>query len=218
MSFWRHLVDGAAELHERHRQAGFTVAVIALAAKISRADGAVSEGELRAFHDMFQVPPEEEHHVAHLFDQASRHANGFEHYAHRAARLFKDEPEVLEKLLEGLFRIAKADRVAAEHEIVFLRRVAQIFGFDDATFARIAAAHLGRDSADPYLLLGVGRDVAHEEVRAAWHRLVRAHHPDRLIAQGLPEELIVMATARLAAINAAYDGILVQRGLKEPVG
>jgi DnaJ like chaperone protein len=218
MSFWRHVVEGAHELHERHRQVGFAVAVIALAAKISRADGAVSARELRAFHDMFQVSADEEQHVAHLFDQAARHPEGFEHYAHRAARLFRDESEVLEKLLDGLFHIATADRVADEREIAFLRRVAHIFGFDGATFARIAEAHIGRDEADPYLLLGIGSEASDEELRAAWRSLVRIHHPDRLIARGMPEELIGMATQRLAAINAAYDGIRAQRGLKAAVG
>jgi DnaJ like chaperone protein len=116
-----------------------------------------------------------------------------------------------------LFHIAKADKVAAEREIQFLRMVAHIFGLDGKTFGRNAEAHLGHDAADPCLMLGVGHEVADEELRSAWRRLVRAHHPDRLIAQGMPEELVGVATQRLAAINAAYDGIRLQRGLKERI-
>ena len=66
---------------------------------------------------------------------------------------------------------------------------------------------------DPYAVLGLGRDASDAEVRAAWRRLVREHHPDRLIAQGVPEEMLKQANARLAAINAAYDRIAKERGL-----
>jgi len=214
MSFWQSIVHGAREMAERHRQAHFAVAVIALAAKMAKADGAVTAAEVRAFHDMFQVPPGEAHHVERLFDQARRDASGYEHYARQAAKMFKDEPAVLEKLLDGLFHIAKADRVADEREVDFLRRVAEIFGFDADTFERIHAGHLGGDESDPYVLLGVAHDASDAALHAAWRRLAREHHPDRLIAQGMPPELVGMANDRLAVINAAYEGIRVRRGAK----
>ena len=212
MSFWQSIVHGAHEMAERRRQAHFAVAVIALAAKMARSDDEVTPAEVQAFHDMFQVPPGEAHHVERLFDQARRDANGYEHYARQAAKMFKDEPAVLEKLLDGLFHIAKADRVADEREVHFLRRVAEIFGFDAGTFERIRAGHLGRDDSDPHVLLGVAHDASDDAVHTAWRRLAREHHPDRLIAQGMPEELVSIANERLAAINAAYDGIRMRRG------
>ena len=50
-------------------------------------------------------------------------------------------------------------------------------------------------------------------MRAAYRRLVREHHPDRLIAQGLPEEAVAAATDKLARINAAWDRIKQKRKL-----
>ena len=207
MSFWQSIVHGIHEMQERHREAHFAVAVIALAAKMAKADGTVSDAEVRAFHDMFRVPPEEAHHVERLFDQARRDASGYEHYARQAAKLFQDEPGVLERLLDGLFHIAKADRVMDAHELDFLRRVSEIFGFDADGFERIRAGHLGRDTTDPYVVLGISHAAGTEEVHAAWRRLAREHHPDRLVALGMPEELVHMANQRLAAINAAYEQI-----------
>jgi DnaJ like chaperone protein len=211
MSIWRSIVDGAQDFVERHRQANFTMAIIGLAAKMAKSDGAVTPQEVHAFRDIFHVPADEEHHVMRLFDQARRDVAGFEHYANKAARMFHDEPAVLEHLLDGLFHVAKSDRVADPREIDFLRKVAAIFGFDAATFERVRAGHLGRDDADPYVLLGIAHDAADEAVRTAWRRLVREHHPDLLVAQGMPAELVGLANARLAAINAAYETI---RGLK----
>ena len=207
MSIWRSIVDGANDFAERHRQANFTMAIIGLAAKMAKSDGAVSREEVRAFRDIFHVPADEEQHVMRLFDQARRDVAGFEYYASKAARLFHDEPAVLEHLLDGLFHVAKSDRVADPREVDFLRKVATIFGFDAATFERIRAGHLGRDDADPHVLLGVAHDASDETVRTAWRRLVREHHPDLLVAQGMPDELVVLANARLTAINAAYEGI-----------
>jgi DnaJ like chaperone protein len=195
----------------RSREAAFAIAVIALSAKMAKADGAVSAAEIAAFKEMFQVPPGEEDHVARVFNLARRDAAGFEPYARQVARLFRDEPAVLEKLLDGLFHIAKADKVAHPAEVAFLREVATIFGFDETAFARISAAHLGAAEPDPYVVLGVAQDASDEQVRTAWRRLVREHHPDRLIAQGLPAELVALANDRLATVNAAYDVIRARR-------
>ena len=199
---------------ELHRETAFAIAVIVLSAKMAKADGQVTRDEIAAFREMFQVPPEEEKNVGRLFDQARKDSAGFEPYARQVARMFRDNPAVLEKLLDGLFHIAKADKVAHPNEIAYLREVAAIFGFDEQAFERIRAGHLGRAEADPYMLLGVPHDSPDEQVRAAWRRLVRENHPDRLIAEGMPAEFVALANDKLATINAAYDAICERRGLK----
>jgi len=118
-----------------------------------------------------------------------------------------------EELLDALFHIAKADRVMHPQEEQFLREVADIFGFDDAKFARIRAGHLGADAADPYAILGVPHTASDEEVRSAWRTLVRENHPDKLTAEGMPQDFIDVATAKMATINAAWGQIRKQRGL-----
>ena len=95
----------------------------------------------------------------------------------------------------------------------YLKSVSSIFGFDQATFERIRASEIGADPDDPYKALGVSRDVDDEALKRAYHKLVREHHPDKLIAQGMPAEFVEVANQRLAAINAAYDRIREERGL-----
>lgn len=217
------LLDGSAKPSESMaaederaatRKIAFTIAVIVLGAKMAKADGRVSRAEVDAFKQVFQVPAEELRQVGRLFDRARRDALGFEPYARQIAGMFRPSSPVLEELLDGLFHVAKADGVVQPAELAYLREVAAIFGLDAAAFDRIRAAHVGPDRSDPYHILGVPRDATRAQIRAAWRRLTRENHPDRLVAQGLPEEFVRLATDRMATINAAYDRIASERGFR----
>jgi DnaJ like chaperone protein len=113
---------------------------------------------------------------------------------------------VLEDLLGGLFHIALADHELCVAEDAYLREVARLFGFDAVAYARIRATYVGPPpEVDPHAILGVATNASAEEIRVAYRRLVRETHPDALMAQGLPPELLARATARIARINAAHD-------------
>jgi DnaJ like chaperone protein len=234
MSIWDIIADKAAQLgiggsigallgvgpaqaddgtHPGLRQIGFTIGVIALGAKMARVDGEVSDVEVAAFRAFFQVPPGEERNVERFFDLAKRDAAGFETYARQVADLFPDAPEILEGVIEGLFGIANADGAIDAAEADYLAKVARIFGLDSARFERAKAAASGVVECEPCIILGIDPIATDEQIREAWLRQVRANHPDRLIAQGLPEEAIAMANRKLALINDAYDRLRRQRGL-----
>jgi DnaJ like chaperone protein len=195
------------------KQVAFTIAVIALGAKMAKADGIVTRDEVDAFKQVFRVPEDELQSVARVFDQARRSPLGFEAYAAQVARMFKGQPAVLEELLDGLFHIAKADGQVGSAELDYLRKVGVIFGVREPDFERIRAEHLGPDEADPYEILGVTRRSEDAEIKAVYRKLVREHHPDRLIAKGMPKEFIDVATEKLATINAAWDKISKERGI-----
>ncbi|MDP2329700.1 MAG: TerB family tellurite resistance protein [Reyranella sp.] len=199
--------------HSGLRQIGFTIGVIALGAKMARVDGKVSDAEVAAFRAFFQVPPGEERNVERFFDLAKRDTAGFETYARQVADLFPDAPEILEGVIEGLFDIAQADGTIDAAEADYLARVARIFGLETSRFERAKAAALGVVECEACTILGIDPLATDEQIREAWLRLVRANHPDRLIAQGLPEEAIAMASRKLALINDAYDRLRRERGL-----
>ena len=162
-----------AENHAATKEIAFTIAVIVLGAKMAKADGVVSRSEVDAFKQVFHVPAHELKNVGRLFDRARRDAAGFVPYAQQIAGMFRAKSAVLEELLDGLFNIAKADGRVSPDEIGYLKNVAAIFGFADADFERIRAAHLGPDRADPYEILGVGREMSNAEIRAAYRKLDR---------------------------------------------
>ena len=207
---WPGYGDGENRGGDPHRRIAFTIAVIALGAKMARADGAVTRDEVAAFREVFHVPAGEEDHVRLVFDLARKSTAGFESYARQIGRLFAGDRAVLENLLGGLFHIALADGRVCPAEDAYLREVARHFGFVPADFVRIRALHVGPREApgeDPHAILGISPGAPPGEIREAYHRLVRESHPDLVIAQGLPPECIALATARIARINAAYQQI-----------
>ncbi len=191
----------------------FTIAIIALAGKMARADGVVTEEEFETFRRVFGVPAEEDANVRRVFNLARQDVAGFEHYAGQIARLFVGNPAMLEDILDGLFEIAKADGVLHPCEAKFLERVAEIFGFAPNEFRRIRASHFAPELTDPYVILGLSYVADDEELKQTYRRLVRENHPDSLMARGVPAEFVKLANDKLAAINSAYEKIQLERGL-----
>jgi DnaJ like chaperone protein len=190
----------------------FTTGLVALAAKMAKADGVVVRLETEAFDRIVEVPPAERERVRRLFELAQGTTEGFEAYARQIAEAFAGEPQMLEDVLDGLFHIAKADGAVHEAEFGYLKAVAREFGFSERDFDHIAARHVRR-AGDPYLVLGAERGWSDEELKRHYRRLVAENHPDRHIASGLPPEAVRIATERLAAINAAYERVAAERGL-----
>lgn len=190
------------------RSVGFTIAVIALGAKMAKADGEVTRDEVTVFRQVFAIPDGEEANAARVFNLARQDVAGFDTYARKIRAMFRaDDREVLIDLMEGLFHIAVADGHYHLKEDDFLEMVAGIFGLDAPCFRTLRARFVEGMSPDPYAVLGVAENASIEDVRSAWKRAVRASHPDAMIARGVPAEALKLATRRLIAINAAWAEI-----------
>ena len=225
MSLWSRIIEALARLApgERlsalfdrlrgppERSVAFTIAVIALGAKMAKADGQVTRDEVSAFREVFHISREEEANAARVFDLARTDVAGFEHYAARVGAMFDDDAPVLRDLLDGLFHVAVADGSYHADEDSFLARVAEIFGLDGREFRALRARAVPSDmlgrTEDPYVALGLDPGATLREARAAWRKLVRETHPDAAMARGLPQEAVKLAEKRLVAINRAWDQI-----------
>lgn len=221
MSVWSSIVEMAArafdpeaeppefneECAPRPNDVGFTAAVIGLAAKMAKADGAVSETELRAAAQVFRPPPGEEENFRRAFSLAKQTVLGYDSYAKQIGRKYRARPCLLEDVLDGLFHIAAADGAVGPEELAYLEDVAVHFGFSEMEFRRIKATNLGPDADDPYAVLGLLPGATMEEVRQAWRRIAAENHPDRMLQRGAPPEFVEIARDKTAAINAAYARI-----------
>lgn len=221
MSIWTRMAEAIAALAKGEglsavfeklrappdRTVAFAIAVIALGAKMAKADGTVTKDEVVAFREVFVLPRAEEANAARVFNLARQDVAGYDLYARRIKAMYGDDDAPLCDLLEGLFHIAMADGVYHPKEDDFLHNVATIFGFDERRFRTIRAQFVAEADRDPYDVLGVDPDAPMEEVRAAWRALVRETHPDRMMARGVPEEAVKLAERRLVAINRAWEDI-----------
>lgn len=221
MSIWTRIADALSALASGEglasvfdtlrsppeRSVAFTIAVIALGAKMAKADGLVTRDEVTAFREVFTIPHEDEDNAARVFNLARQDVAGFEDYATRIKRMFGDDSDTLTDLIEGLFHIAMADGEYHPNEDQFLQQVADIFGMSERDFKGVRTRFVPDAEPDPYEVLGVSSDASMEEIRAAWREKVRETHPDRMMARGVPEEAIRMAEKRMIAINRAWEEI-----------
>jgi len=211
------MFEGARSLFEgdrlTRRQVSFSIALVALSAKMAKADGIVTPDEVDAFRQIFQIPDEQAKNVSRLYNLAKQDVGGYESYARKVRDLFPEDEVILEDVLDGLFHIAKADGVIHEKEMRFLDRVADIFAIAPSHYRRIKLRHIEADGGDAYLQLDADPSWSEEELKQHYRKLVQENHPDRLIARGVPEEFIAIANERLAAINAAWETVRAERGI-----
>lgn len=210
---WDRISTWVGERTAARGQVAFTIALIALSAKMAKADGVVTAEEVTTFRRVVEIPAGEEKNVERLFDLAQRDIAGFEAHALRIRDIARGDAVFLEDVLEGLFLIAAADSFVHERELAFLERVGEIFEIDQRRFEAIAGGFVRRRGPDPYRVLGIGRDADDAAVKKAWRKAVSECHPDRHFAHGLPAEAMAILTDRLAAINGAWEAIRLERGL-----
>jgi len=148
MSLWTRISDALSALAQGEslaqvfeylrtppeRSVAFAIAVIALGAKMAKADGQVTRDEVTAFRDVFQIAREDEAGAAKVFDMARTDVAGYQDYARKIAQMFAEDSTTLCDLMEGLFHIAMADGFYHPNENKFLEDVSRIFGQTDAQF------------------------------------------------------------------------------------
>ena len=221
MSIWIRISDALAalrqgesltEVFERlrtppERSVAFAIAVIALGAKMAKADGHVTRDEVTAFREVFQIARDDEAGAARVFNLARTDIAGYREYAASIGRMFAGDTKTLCDLMEGLFHIAMADGHYHPGEDEFLEDVAGILGVPDPRFRAMRARFVPDAKPDPYTVLGVSPDTPHADIRKAWRQLVRETHPDSMMARGVPEEAVRLAEKRMRDINRAWDEI-----------
>lgn len=207
-------IKGTASSTEK--PVAFTIAAIALAAKMAGVDGDATQAEFRTFQRLFHVDAHETDNVRRFYDMAKKSPAGFEGYAAQAAQLLGPGSPLLEDLLEALWLIAATDGFHPA-ELPYLAKVAKHFGIEPGIAAAIRARYISTPDDDPWSILGVAPGADRDTLKRAYHALVRQYHPDRHLAEGMPTEFIRVAEARMATINSAY-AVVAGKPSREPNG
>ncbi len=195
------------------KQQIFAISVIILSAKLAKSDGEVTKDEINAFKEKFKISKNDIGKVGKLFNEAKKETYGYKKVSDQIGSLFSDNKLILEELLNNLFFIAASDGKISLSEVEMLKSISQSFKFSEKDFQRIFQTNLKDKSADPYKILGASRNDNDDIIRKKWIKLSKEHHPDNLIAKGLPKEFIKRSNIELASINQAYDKIKKMRGI-----
>ena len=200
-------------------QAAFFTTTFSVMGHIAKADGKVSKDEIAAANSIMgrmQLNAQQRKAAIRLFDEGKK--TGFP--LHDVLQQFRRECSRRHNLMQMFLEIQIATAMADGHFHASEKRVIFTIG-EQLGFSRADIEHLfsmssgtGRTPgeqrqtlAQAYEILGVAKTASDAEVKKAYRRMMSQHHPDKLIAKGLPEEMIKLATEKTQQIRAAYEQI-----------
>jgi DnaJ like chaperone protein len=202
--------------YEESSQFTFFVATFSMLAKVARVDGQVSREEIDAVrrfmsHDL-NLAPDSQQIALNIFHTAVHSTQTFEDFASQFYGQFYSQPQMLELMMDILFRVSLADGALNNYEETTLRSAARIFGFDETRYQQIKSKYV-RDVDKYYTILGCRREDSIEQIKKQYRKMAADYHPDKIIAKGLPEEFVKFANDKFKEIQEAYDAIKKERGI-----
>lgn len=208
-------------------QALFFKTVFNLLGHIAKADGHISEMEVKlteAYMDKMGLTPEHKREAIRLFKEGASADFSLQEALSIYRNLGARSPNLSQMLLVYLINLAMIDGDLDEKEREILQQVAEGIGFSRIAFEQLLRMvgaqnsfaqnkpHAANELALAYEALGVSADANDADIKKAYRKLMSQYHPDKLMGQGLPEDMIKAATERSQEIQAAYDLIRKARG------
>jgi DnaJ like chaperone protein len=215
-----------ADARER-RQTAFFTATFSVLGHLAKADGRVTQDEIRlaeAVMDHMQLGAEPRVLARNLFRQGKEPAFALDDVLEQFRRECRGSFMLLQMFVEILLQAAYVDGVLHPAEREILLHICARLGFSRAQFdhleAMVRGAAAGRHGHDDrgdelgraYEILAVAPDASDDAVKKAYRRLLNQHHPDKLVAKGLPEEMMKLASEKTHEIRKAYERIRAARG------
>jgi DnaJ like chaperone protein len=197
--------------------------------QIAKVDGRVSEDEVRVARRIMQgmrLTDEQVQGAIEHFTRGKRPDYPLEQRLAELAAQLNGRTDLARAFVQIQLQSAVgAGNIAAEKRQV-LWRVANALGVSRVELAQIEAVVRGFErggAAQPtaaqsleeaYRVLGIGPQATNDEVKTAYRRLMNQHHPDKLVARGLPKSMIGVAEQKTHEVRTAYERIKTQRGFK----
>jgi len=203
-------------LPSEQAQLTFFVAVFSMLAKLAKADGEITKGEIETINrfmvENLNLDPQSRMVAMSIFNTALNSPSSFEDFAGQFAGQFHAQPQILEMMVDILLRVAVADgRMSANEERLILAAV-RIFSFSDAAYATLKSRYV-QTAEKYYAILGARPEDPDDEIKRRYRKLVMEYHPDRILSKGLPEEFTKFAQDKFREIQEAYDRIRKERGM-----
>ncbi len=212
--FWSKLNIIKLALRSREaKDVSFIQSMAGLSAKIAKADGMVSENEIRLFKKIFNADRNPK--VARIFNEAKQSVDGYERYAKQLKMISQNNLDMKESIIENLFKIAVADGIIGEDELVIFDNISDIIEIPQGNYTLIKERFIVKPKNEEinnyYEVLGLFYNASDKEIKRRWIELINQYHPDKIQAAGGDSAEIELATKKMAEINSAYEHIMKQR-------
>lgn len=221
-------VGGINPLSRAHRESIFLGTVFILMGKIAKADGQISQSEIahvEAIFDKLGMTAEHKQQSIILFKKGATADFDIKPTLNEFMSVCGHTNSLKQMLLVYLIVMALADGLIDEAEEVLLKEISRHLGYNEDAFKQILAmivnqSHFSGGKAttassldDAYKALGVNRDNNDQEIKRAYRKLMSQYHPDKLMGQGVPQDMIAVATAQAQEVQIAYDLIKKSRAI-----
>ena len=219
---------GANPLQNSLRQAVFLETLFISMGKLAKADGHVSQEEINHVEMYMQklgMTPDHRLQAIALFRQGADQAFDIRPTYQKFMNVCGNTKDLKQFILASLIVMAMADGNFHPAEQALLNEIAGYLGYDEATYKRLIDMVLNQsnfgggqvnsvDALDAaYKALGVTKESTDAEIKRAHRKLMSQYHPDKLMGQGVPEDMIAMATEQAKEIQLAYDLIKKSRNI-----
>lgn len=214
-------------------QAAFFTATFSVMGHIAKADGKVTPDEIKmaqAVMTQMGLSAEIRESAKKLFNEGKSSDFPLDEVLDQFKKEVHRRSTLIQMFLEIQLQAAYADGVLHPHEEKVLAHICQRLGvplaqlhrleemlkagFGQGSYRSTAQPDTRMSMADAYTIMGVDKTVSDAELKKAYRRLMSQHHPDKLVAKGLPEEMIKDATEKTQQIKHAYERIKSSRGMK----
>ena len=194
----------------------FFTAAFSMLAKISKADGQITENEISAIESFMkrdlQLDLNSQQTAINIFRQAVDSPESFDAFANQFYSVFRTQSNIIELMMDVLLRVSTADGNISSEEETMLLSATRIFNYSTADYARFKSKYV-KETNKYYAVLKCDETSSNEEIKKQYRKLVTEYHPDKIEAKGLPEEFIKFANDKFKEIQEAYDNIKKERGL-----
>ncbi|MCK5312975.1 MAG: TerB family tellurite resistance protein [Desulfobacteraceae bacterium] len=208
---------GAGRLsNNEEAQLTFFIAAFSMLAKITKADGRISEIEISSVEDFMKkdlnLDNESQATARNIFREAVNSQEQFDAFAMQFYSVFRTQPRLIELMMDVLLRVSAADGKISPEEEILLLSAARIFNISDSAYSNYKKRYI-KETNKYYALLNCDENATDQEIKKQYRKLATEYHPDKIQAKGLPEEFVKFANDNFIKIQEAYDYIKKERGL-----
>ncbi|MCL1126858.1 co-chaperone DjlA [Shewanella surugensis] len=213
-----------------NRQRLFFNTTFAVMGHVAKASGQVTQNDIRvatALMDQMQLKGEARREAQTSFGEGKSDHFDIKEKLRTFRMIAMGRRELVQMFLEIQIQTALSDAKLEPSEHAVLLVIAQELGYSgaqlDALLARWQAEfkfHQNGGSTnkttieDAYSILGLSKDTSNQDIKRAYRKLMNEHHPDKLVAKGLPPEMMALAKNKAQDIQAAYDKVKSERGMR----